>query len=253
MKLGAQLYSIRKLLQTPTDLRKSFEEIAAIGYENVQLSAAGPIDPHELKSIVDDTGMSIVCTHVSFQDLIEKTDTLIEEHKIFGSPVIGLGYMPKEFQESEEGLNAFFEAILPAARRVQNAGLTFAYHNHAFEFHKTADGSRTLFDVMLERCPDWSFILDTYWVEYAGYSAIDYLKRVGGHRLSNVHFKDMARDDSRAICPCGEGRLDFRAIAQVCNELGVKNALVEQDNANATPDPLGEMKKSFLHLRPIIH
>ena len=63
---------------------------------------------------------------------------------------------------------------------------------------------------------------------------------------------DMAADEKRSICPCGSGTLDFKAIYEVCKQIGVKNVLVEQDNAAKTPDPLGEMQKSFAHLRPII-
>ena len=39
----------------------------------------------------------------------------------------------------------------------------------------------------------------------------------------------------------------------VCEELGVKNILVEQDNANKFEDgDIAQMTRSFVHLRPII-
>ena len=252
MKLGAQLFSVRNLTKTPADIRTTFEKIAAIGYENVQLSGAGPIDPYELKDIVDGTGLPIVCTHVAYKALIEDTERLIREHRIFDCSVIGLGSMPGAFRGSREGLENFFEEISPAVKTIQDAGLTFAYHNHAFEFEKIPDSERTVYDIMLDRCPDWNFILDTYWVEFAGYSAIEYIEKVGGARLQNIHFKDMANDEKRSICPCGSGTLDFQTIYQACKSIGVKNVLVEQDNAANTPDPLAEMQKSFTHLHPII-
>ena len=252
MKLGAQLYSVRNLTKTPADIRSTFEKIAAIGYENVQLSGAGPIDPHELKSIVDETGLPIVCTHVAYKDLIEDTERVIEAHKIFGSPVIGLGAMPVAFRGSTEGLESFLAEISPAVKKIRDAGLIFAYHNHAFEFEKPTGSDKHYSDVLLDCCPEWSFILDTYWVAFAGYSVIEYLEKVGGARLQNVHFKDMAKDEKRSICPCGDGTLDFQKIYETCKRLGVKNALVEQDNAPNAPDALAEMQKSFLHLRPIV-
>ena len=252
MKLGAQLYSVRNLVQTPADIRTTFARLADMGYENVQLSGAGPIDPHELKEIVDDTGMKIVCTHVPYNDLINDTDRLIREHLIFGSPVIGLGYLPRELRGTTENVEQFFREIAEPVKKIQSAGLTFAYHNHAFEFDKIADADTDLYSLMLERCPDWNFILDTYWVEFAGRSAIEYIQKIGGNRLTNIHFKDMANDEKRSICPCGSGTLDFKAIYEACKQVGVENVLVEQDNAADTPDPLGEMQKSFAHLRPII-
>ena len=252
MKLGAQLYSVRNLVQTPADIRATLARLADMGYENVQLSGAGPIDPNELKSIVDDTGMKIVCTHVAYKDIVNDTGRVIRDHKIFGCPVIGLGSMPLEYRGSAAGMEQFFEDIAPAVKKIQDAGLAFAYHNHDFEFQPLPDSDQIVFDVMLERFPDWNFILDTYWVEFAGRSAIEYIKKVGGSRLPNIHFKDMANDEKRSICPCGEGTLDFKAIFEVCREIGVENVLVEQDNAAKKPDPLGEMQKSFSHLRPII-
>ena len=128
--------------------------------------------------------------------------------------------------------------------------LHFAYHNHSFEFEKY--NGTILFDEMLERCSDWQFIMDTYWVEFAGYSAVEYIGKIGGDRLPNIHFKDMAKDEKRSICSCGSGILDFQAIYEKCREVGVKNVFVEQDNAVEAEDPFGEMEKSFRHLRAIV-
>jgi sugar phosphate isomerase/epimerase len=105
---------------------------------------------------------------------------------------------------------------------------------------------------MLEKCPDWKFLLDTYWVEFAGYSAVEYAQKVGGARLTNIHFKDLAKDEKRSICACGQGTLDFTSIYNKCVELGVENVLVEQDNAADLGDPMDQMQLSFNHLRPII-
>ena len=107
--------------------------------------------------------------------------------------------------------------------------------------------------MMLERCPDWHFIMDTYWVEFAGRSATDYIAKIGADRLVNIHFKDMAKDEERSICPCGAGVLDFAKIFAVCQEIGVQNVLVEQDNAVKSPDAFADMAASFNHLRPIVH
>ena len=41
-------------------------------------------------------------------------------------------------------------------------------------------------------------------------------------------------------------------LAEVCRSLGVRNVLVEQDNAVDAPDPFVPMRESFLHLRPMV-
>ena len=62
----------------------------------------------------------------------------------------------------------------------------------------------------------------------------------------------MAADEKRSICACGAGTLNFAALAEVWRSLGVRNVLVEQDNAVDAPDPFVPMRESFLHLRPMV-
>lgn len=252
MKLGAQLYSLRSFLTTPEEIRSTFEKVKQIGYENVQLSGAKCTDPEMLRSVTEDTGMKIVCTHSAYDRITGDTEALIRDHRTFGCPVIGLGAMPKQFRGSQEGFEAFLAELKTPVEKILDAGLHFAYHNHSFEFEKPENGKPTYFDQLLEVCENWQFIMDTYWVEYAGYSAAEYIRKIGGARLPNIHFKDMAKDGARSICHCGAGVLDFKKLAQVCREVGVQNVLVEQDNAVAAADPFGEMDASFRYLRPII-
>lgn len=253
MKLGAQLYSVRTGLQTPEDVRKTFRKIKAIGYENVQFSGGAPIDAEVLKEISEENGLPVVCTHSPFDRILNDTDALIREHRIFSCPVIGLGAMPKEYRTGREGLTALLSVLELPVKKIRDAGLEFAYHNHAFELADRGDGNPPVLDQMLEECGDWQFTLDTYWVEYAGYSAVEYIRKAGGDRLWNIHFKDMAKNEERSICPCGEGTLDFVTIEKVCREIGVRNVLVEQDNAVNAPDPFAQMESGFRFLRPIVH
>lgn len=252
MKLGAQLYSIRTKLQTEEDIRASFCKLKKIGYENVQLSGLASISAEELRDIAEETELPIIGSHVSFERIINETDTVIAEHRILGCPVIGLGAMPKDFRGTREGLELFLAKISKPVKKICDAGFQFSYHNHAFELVPFEDGSGDFaFDIMIETL-DWNFIMDTYWVEFAGQKSVDYIKKIGGNRLPDIHFKDMAKDDAHSICPCGRGILDFVEIFEACQKIGVKNILVEQDNAVKMSDPIGQMEISFKHLRPII-
>lgn len=251
MKLGAQLYTLRPFTQNEADLRMTFAKLHTMGYENVQLSGAAYFPPEVLKEVSEENSLPIVCTHTPFARIKDETERVIEEHKIFGCPVIGLGAMPAEYHGSLEGLKAFLKDMEAPVQKILDAGLNFAYHNHAFEFKPFADGGNA-FDPMLELLPHWQFIMDTYWIEFAGRSATDYIRKIGGKRLPNIHFKDMAKDEARSICACGNGVLDFGRIYEVCLEVGVKNVLVEQDNAPDAPDPFEEMAISYRHLSPIV-
>ncbi|MBQ8372462.1 MAG: sugar phosphate isomerase/epimerase [Clostridia bacterium] len=250
MKLGAQFYSIRDRSATPEDLRLSFERMHEIGYEVAQMSGICQIEPERLKSFSEEFSLPIVCTHSPFDRIVNDTDKLISEHIIYGCPVIGIGAMPQQYQGSAEGVRAFLDVVKEPMKRIKDAGLNFAYHNHAFEF--VLDGDRPLFDIMIEDAPDLNFILDTYWVKYGGYDALDYIKRIGAARMTNVHLKDMKTEPKGEICPCGVGIIDFKPIITLCDSLGIPNALVEQDNAPDSGDSHGQMAISFSNVKPLM-
>lgn len=253
MKLGAQLYSVRDHLTTPEDIRATFLTMKEIGYENVQLSGNKPIDAEILRDICKETGTDIIITHTDPMRVMNDTEAVIREHQIFGCPVIGLGSMPKEYRGGAEGVEKFIADFAPAAEKIQAAGLKLAYHNHAFELTTPYDETRSVFDYMIEACPTWQFTADVYWLSFGGVDPAAYLRKIGGDRLINVHFKDMSKNEDRGICACGDGMIDFAALTEVCAELGVQNILVEQDNANKFEDgDIAQMRKSFAHLRPII-
>lgn len=251
MKLGAQLYSVRNYLQNEEDLKMTFHRLKKMGYENVQLSGLAPFPAKVIREVSLESGLPIPCTHVSFSELVDETEKTIQEHKLWDCPVIGLGAMPKEYRGTREGLDAFLKIMETPVNKIMDAGLSFAYHNHAFELTPFEDGSLA-FDIMLEQLLHWNFIMDTYWVEFAGKSAEQYIRKIGGDRLVNIHFKDMAKDEKHSICACGDGCLDFKSLYSACKEIGVQNVFVEQDNAVDAKDTFGEMEKSFRHLRPII-
>lgn len=253
MKLGAQLYSVREHLKTPEDVRATFLKMKEIGYENVQLSGHAPIDAQILRDIVKESGLQIILTHTAPDRILNETDAVIAEHKKFGCSVIGIGAMPKEYRNDAAGARAFVETFSPAIKKIEAAGLQIAYHNHAFELTTPYDADRNVFDYLIETCKTWQFTADVYWFEKGGYKAEDYLRKIGSERLINVHFKDMADNEEKSICVCGDGVIDFVKLTAVCEELGVQNILVEQDNAkDFEGGDIAQMEKSFAYLRPII-
>ena len=62
--LAAQLYTVRDFTQTAEGLSDALHKIRAMGYSAVQISAIGPIDPAKVKSILDETGLTVCITHI---------------------------------------------------------------------------------------------------------------------------------------------------------------------------------------------
>ena len=250
MKLGAQFYTLRERNKTPEGLRESFKAMHEIGYDVAQMSAICQIAPEALRDLSEEFSLPITCTHSPYDRIVNDTDALIREHKIYGCEVIGLGSMPGNYRGSVEAVNAFLKEIEEQVKKIADAGLRFAYHNHAFEFDPI--GGTCIYDLLIEKAPALNFILDTYWLHYAGQDNLAYIRRLGGEgRLTNIHFKDMKTEPKGAICPCGEGVLDFATIKAQCEKSGVLYALVEQDNAPELGDEYAQMKVSYDHLKPL--
>ena len=247
MKLGAQFFTLRERNTTPEGLKESFRKIKEIGYDVAQMSAICAIEPERLKAYSEEFDLPITCTHSPLNRILEDTDLLIKEHNIYGCPVVGLGMMPKEYWGSIEGTRAFIDLIRTPLKKITESGLRFAYHNHAFEFDDL--GGICAYDMLIEELPDLNYILDTYWVKYAGRDYLDYIKLFGNKRLTNVHFKDMKSEPKGDICPCGDGVIDFQPIVKLCDELAIPYALVEQDNAPKLGDEFEQMASSFNHLK----
>ena len=250
MKLGAQFYTLRKRTQTKEGLEECFRAMSAIGYEAAQMSAIGPVAPEDIRDMAEKYALPVTCTHSPYDRIIGDTEKLIEEHKIYGCPVIGLGSMPGAYISSAEGVRAFIAESREAAKKIRAAGLRFAYHNHYKEFSDV--GGTDIFDILFSEFPELDFIADVYWMAYAGRDPLTYIRRIGRERMTNIHFKDMKSLPKGDICPCGAGVLDFAAMARVCEEEGIENALVEQDNAPELGDEFEQMKFSYEHLRPLI-
>lgn len=249
MKLGAQLYSLRTAAQTPEGIRDTFRRVKEIGYEAVQVSGLGPIEPERLRDFSEEFSLPITCTHSPLPRIIDDTERLIADHKIYGASVIGIGAMPPECRDSLEGARAFIEKTREAEKKIRDAGLVLAYHNHAFEY--VDHGGTDIYELLIEES-NMDFIHDTYWSTFAGRNPIDYIERLAG-RMTNIHFKDLSAAEGHPICACGNGTIDFVPIIAACRKVGIQNVHIEQDNAPDFPDAFEQMAISFRHVKPLMN
>ncbi len=253
MKIGAQLFSINNLCGTEEDLRKTFKAIKEMGYDYIQVSGFA-YDAKMVREIADENGLKIALTHSPIPDIIEKTDEIIEKHKIMGADVVGIGN-PGPYTVQEDNtvrLDDFINDLAPAAQKIEEAGLKLAFHNHFIEFYDR--GGYTYMDRLYNET-SWNFILDTAWVHYAGLDVIEIIKKYKD-RLKYVHVKDysVGGEDIQkvldGICPLYEGLVPVDDVLKALEDVGtVEIAFVEQDNASKKEDPLGEMKKSIEGLK----
>lgn len=247
LKIGAQYYTIRDYCKTIEDFDLSCKKVSEMGYKAVQLSGIGDFSAEEIKPIIEKYGLYVVCTHRGADKYLNEIGKEIEFHKAIGCNILGLGSMPGG--KIEEGtIDEFVKNFKPVIEKINAAGLTFAYHNHAFEFQKI--GGKHVFDIICEKLGNVPFklILDVYWLAFAG---IDPAKFIRKHKenIACVHFKDLSvTGNMQFFAPVGEGNLDWGDIIAACDEAGIEYALVEQDNCYED-DPFDCLERSYNFLK----
>lgn len=253
LQVGAQLYSIRDRCSNYEDMLSALKAIKAMGYNTCQVSGQSrDITFEQIRDILDEAELQCVCTHISYDDMVADLDQVIRNHKAIGCAYPGIGGLPERFRKGPDGYIAFAKEAGAIAEKLRDNGLTFIYHNHHFEFQRFDCCRKTGIELLLENAPDaLQFELDVFWVQAAGASPLEWIEKVKG-RMDIVHFKDMGYVSGSMfpMTPIGEGNINFAKIIEACDAIGVKHALVEQDNAVDT-DSLKCMQVSHNNLKAL--
>lgn len=247
MKIAAQLYTVREFTKNPEEIAKTLRKIKNIGYDAVQVSGLGPIEPEKLKNLLDDIDLEVCATHISFDRLQNDLGNVIKDHKLWNCKYVGLGIMPEEYRNSVKGIREFIQKISPIAKKLKDNGLQFIYHNHNVEFAKY--GNQTGMDILFEESdPEYfDFEIDTYWVQAGGADPAEWVQKVK-NRMNVVHFKDMTVDGwDPLMAEVGEGNLNWERIIKACKVNKVEWACVEQDICPG--DPFESLEISLNNLK----
>ena len=251
MIIGAQLYSVNVKCKTEEGIRETFKTMKEQGYQSVQISGFA-YDAEKLKGYAEEFGLHIGLTHTPIPRVIEETEKVIEEHKIMGADVVGIGFPAGYVEDGIVNVDKLIADLTPAVEKIQAAGLGFAYHNHALEFVDL--GGYYTMDQLFEKT-NWNFTLDTGWCDVAGADVVAAIRKYAS-RLKYVHLKDFREEKpedtkpGERIVPLYHGAVPMEQVLEALKEVGtVEVAYVEQDNASQAEDPYGEMKESIDQLK----
>src|SRR5580765_2653203 len=96
------MYTLREFTKTPADIAKTLSRVKKLGYDAVQLSALGPIDPKELAKIQSNEGLVCCATHISMDRMKAETDAVIADHKMWNCDFTAIGgFFPKDPSEQD--------------------------------------------------------------------------------------------------------------------------------------------------------
>lgn len=249
MVLGAQLYTLREFAKTPEMLAETLARVAEIGYKSVQVSGTCAYEAEWLDEQLKKNGLVCAATHFNPEKIRDNPEETVAFHNRFGCKNIGIGSMPGGLKDDGD-YERFVRAFQPAAKRIAALGSSFLYHNHYYEFVRSADGKLYIEKMAEDFSPEeLGFILDTYWVQYSGGDPADWIRKLSG-RVKCVHLKDMAYKDTQRMAPVGAGNMNFKAIIDACADAGSEFLLVEQDECYGE-NPFDCLKQSYLYLKSL--
>ncbi len=271
LPVAVQVYGLRDLLEnTPENFKNVMTKIKEFGYDGVELAGLYGLESAFIRETLKEIGLTPISAHVAFAEMMEDLDKVIADYKEIGVKYLVMPYMAEEYRPvNPEGFEKFLPLLNEVGQKIHDAGMTFLYHNHDFEFVKLPDG-RYGYDAMFEAIPHDNLMseLDTCWCDVATGEAPEFIKKYTD-RIPVVHLKDYIKkgevknmykligidaeeDDSDTgyfgFRPVGFGQMIWEPVLEASVKANANWVVVEQDEHYET-DPLECARRSREYLK----
>ncbi len=259
--IGLQLWSVREDMNK--DAAGTLKALAAMGYKEVESFGYDAktdkifgIAFSDFTKLLKDNGLKMPSSHspihVSDYDPATKMLSDLSKKAIDKAAAAGQKYFinPWTLEEDRKKLPELMKAFTAAGEYVKKAGMKFGYHNHDFEFKTKGTDGRLMYDWLLTEVDPklMTMEMDIYWVQFAGFQALDYFKKYPG-RFELCHAKDMSAADKHPSIEFGDGTIDFKSILAQRSKAGIKYVIIELENYLTTP--MKGVQKSLDNLKAL--
>jgi len=270
--IGLQLFTLYNIIDN--DVEGALKKVAAIGYKEIEsaFSQKGGyygMKPKEFAALTNNLGLSWQSHHTlgapfklpagtkmptgadgkpmaipPMKNLKDNAQEIIDSAAEGGLPYLVCAYTPTE---TLNDIKISIEVLNKTGELCKKAGITFAYHNHDFEF-RAVDGKIPYQLLLSETDADIvKMELDLAWVTKAGVDPVELFTKHPG-RFPLCHVKDIAKD-MQTLEPVGEGIVDFTRIFESASVAGIKHFFVEHDMPK---DAYASITTSFDNLQKIL-
>jgi sugar phosphate isomerase/epimerase len=261
-KLGLQLYTIREAMAK--DLRGTFKQIAAMGYQEVEIYGFNygnnkyywGLEPKDANQLLRDCGLTTPSGHYDLdkffgrnqQDELKRyTDQCIAGATTLKQSYIVWPTLASQYHTLDE-MKRLATTLNIIGEQIKRGGLQLAYHNFGWDFMEQS--GVIPYDIILKET-DPALVkmqLDLYWFSFGTRSKpLDWFKKQPG-RFVMWHIKDMNKQNRGLHEVVGDGLIDFKTIFKDTQIAGVKHMFVEQGN-NYVPDAISCVKRSADYMK----
>lgn len=224
--ISYQLYCSRNF----PPLADTLTMLAGVGFTEVEGFGGLYADLPALKSALDAAGIIMTSGHFGM-DMVEGDPArTLEVARTVGMTRVYVPYVrPADRPTDVKGWEAFAARLAEAGKPIQDAGLTFGWHNHDFEL---ADlGGTTPLDLIA--ASGIALELDLGWVARAGADPVAWINKYGP-QITSVHIKDIApageATDEDGWADVGHGTVNWAAIKPALDVNGITHFVIEHDN-----------------------
>ena len=238
-KLGYQLFSISdEMDKNPISTLKALK---TMGYQDFEIYGFNDeknmyygFKSTEFKQILDDLELSVTSGHYGFSPYLEKSeddlkrfvDRCIVGAKNLNSKYITWPWIAPE-QRTLDNFKLMSHKLNIIGEQTLKAGLSFAYHNHGFEFEDKS--GETGYNIILNET-DASLVkleMDMYWVMHSSNYTPKQLIDAHPGRYVMWHIKDMDKI-TRDYTELGNGSINYLDILPDPIKSGLEFYYLEQ-------------------------
>jgi sugar phosphate isomerase/epimerase len=239
-EIGLQLYSLRR--EIPKDVPGSMALISSWGIREIEGGGSYNMTMDDYKALVKKNKLKMVSIGADFNELAKDPAKVVANAKAFGAKYVMCAWIPHNgtdftLADTENAIEVFNRA----GKVLAEAGITFCYHAHGYEFRPHEDG--TLFDLMAKKMdPKYAnFEMDVFWVKHPGQDPVALLKKYP-NRFPLMHLKDRrpgtegnqfgtADDETNVVL--GSGDVGIAEIMKIARQYGVKHFFIEDESMHA--------------------
>jgi sugar phosphate isomerase/epimerase len=216
-RLGLMLYTVRD--ECARDLGATLDEVAAIGFEGVELFDLHGHSPAAVADMLADCGLLACGRHAPLEAIESGLPELAAE-----ADEVGWRRLVVSWVDPASLGAALVDRLEAAAEEAAGHGLELGFHNHEAEI-------RTGFLNDLLAREKLFLEVDLGWAWYAGVDPVTVLRKTRG-RCPLVHIKDFHSRGANAFAPVGDGTVGYERVAPAAIEAGAEWLLVEQDETD---------------------
>lgn len=242
---GLVSYSLRD--DFAKDVGATLDKIKAMGITNMEMSNLFGKTAAELRTLLDARGMVCTSYGVGYDALMKRPDQVIADAKTLGVEFVRLGSFPRKAPFDQAQADKVVAEFNQIGKTLREAGFTFVYHNHGFEFQPWKDNGATAgltyYDYLVQKTnpADVSYEMDILWVFHPGQDPVTLLKRYPT-RFKLMHVKDLKKgvqgDLTGGTPPendvtLGTGQIDLPAVLKAAKKTSIKYFYIEDENPAA--------------------